>query len=450
MTKLEFPDGFIWGAATSSYQIEGGWDLHGKGESIWDRFTHTPGKIEDGATGEIACNHYNRWRDDIALLKLLGLSSYRFSISWPRILPQGTGSINQAGLDFYSRLVDELLEQDITPNATLYHWDLPQALEDRGGWPDRMIVDAFVDYAEIVSRHLGDRVKMWATLNEPWVVAKMGYEWGIHAPGHRDRLLAVNAAHHLLVAHGQSVPVIRENSPGAAVGIVLNLVPHLPATTSPADRRLARLADGDINRWYLDALAGFGYPADVLNTYDGAFDAVLPGDMATIAEPIDFLGINYYTRILLSAGSSGDDEGSGPVVYPESEITEMGWEVYPPGLFDVLMRAYNHYGFQRLFVCENGAAYADVVADDGRVHDEKRVAYYRQHLQEAHRALTAGVPLEGYFAWSLMDNFEWAYGYTKRFGLIYVDYETQQRILKDSAYYYRDTIAANAVDEFAA
>jgi beta-glucosidase len=447
MSTLKFPEKFIWGAATSSYQIEGAWDLHGKGESIWDRFSNTTGKIEDRSTGQVACDHYVRWQDDVALLKTLGLSSYRFSISWPRILPSGTGKVNQTGLDFYSRLVDELLENNITPNATLYHWDLPQVLEERGGWPSRMIVDIFVEYVDVVTRYLGDRVKMWATINEPWVVAKLGYEFGNHAPGHRDRLMAVNAAHHLLLAHGKAVPVIRENSPQSDVGIVLNLIPYHPATLKPADREVAKLADGDLNRWYLDALAGFGYPSDVLNTYQGEFDGVEEGDMAVIAEPIDFLGINYYTRSIIGTDSSADNNLFFHVLPEESEITEMGWEVFPPGLFDVLMRAYNHYGFQRLYVCENGAAFPDKVSSDGRVHDARRVAYFYEHLQQAHRAISAGVPLEGFYAWSLMDNFEWAHGYTMRFGLVYVDYETQQRILKDSAYYYRQVIKANAVLE---
>lgn len=443
-SEAVFPEDFLWGAATSSYQIEGAWNTHGKGESIWDRFANTPGKIEDGTNGNIACDHYVRWRDDIALLSSLGLASYRFSICWPRILPNGTGAVNQAGLDFYSRLVDELVEQGIAPNVTLYHWDLPQVLEDRGGWPDRMIVEAFVEYADIVSRCLGDRVKMWATINEPWVIAKLGYEWGVHAPGHRDRMLAVNAAHHLLLAHGKAVPVIHENSPDASVGIVLNLSPQVPATSSPADRNAARLADGDFNRWYLDALAGFGYPADVLSTYGGAFDGVKPGDMATIANSVDFLGINYYTRSIISAGSGVGDRGFAQVAEPQSEVTEMGWEVYPPGLYDVLVRTYNHYGFQHLYVCENGAAYADVVSDDGHVHDMKRVEYFHKHLLQAHRAISVGVPLKGYYAWSLMDNFEWAFGYSKRFGLVYVDFESQQRILKNSAHYYRDVISANS------
>ncbi len=443
--RAEFPEGFLWGAATSSYQIEGAWDLHGKGESIWDRFVNTPGKIEDGSTGAVACDHYGHWRDDVALLSDMGLTSYRFSIAWPRILPAGTGTVNQAGLDFYSRLVDELLENGIAPNVTLYHWDLPQLLEDQGGWPDRMIVDAYVEYARVISRHLGDRVKMWATLNEPWVSATMGYEWGVHAPGRQDRTAAVYAAHHLLLAHGRAVPVIRENSPDASVGIVLNLVPQVPATQSAGDRNAARLADGLLNRWYLDALAGFGYPDDILSSYDGAFDGVQPGDMTAIAEPIDFLGVNYYSRSIVSTDSGSADHGFSLLNSAQPEVTEMGWEVYPSGLFDVLMRTYNHYGFQRLYICENGAAFADVVADDGHVHDEGRISYFYRHLLEAHRAIAAGIPLQGYYAWSLMDNFEWAYGYTKRFGLTYVDYGSQRRILKDSAYYYRDVVGANEV-----
>lgn len=444
-TDMIFPSNFLWGAATSSYQIEGAWDSHGKGESIWDRFANTPGKIFDGTSGADACDHYARWQDDIALLVSLGLESYRFSIAWPRILPEGTGAVNQAGLDFYSRLVDKLLEAGIVPHATLYHWDLPQVLQDRGGWPERMIVDAFVNYADIVSSHLGDRVKMWATINEPWVVAKLGHEWGVHAPGHTDRLLAVNAAHHTLVAHGKAVPVIRANSPDAAVGIVLNLIPQMPATMNPTDKEAARMVDGDINRWYLDALAGFGYPDDVRQTYAGRFNAVKAGDMETIAEPIDFLGINYYTRSVVSAASSSEHTEYENLAEPGSDITEMGWEVYPSGLYDVLMRVHFHYGFQHLYVTENGAAYVDTFAGDGRVHDQKRIDYYYEHLKQAHRAIAAGVPLDGYYAWSLLDNFEWSHGYTKRFGLIYVDYDTQKRTLKDSAYYYRDVVAKNAV-----
>ena len=444
-TALRFPEDFLWGAATSSFQVEGSWDAHGKGESIWDRFARLPGKIADGSHGETACNHYVIWRDDIELMKKLGLQTYRFSISWPRILPDGRGRINQKGLDFYSELVDELLEAGIAPNATLYHWDLPQVLQDQGGWPTRDIVEAFVEYADIVSRRLGDRVRFWATINEPWVIAKLGYEWGIHAPGHKDRALAVNAAHHLLLAHGSSLPVIRRNSPGASVGIVLNLMHQTPATAHPDDLKATRQFDGDFNRWFLDPLAGFGYPADVLTTYDGFLDTVQPGDMEIIAEPIDFLGINYYTRAVIRADSDDPAPESESVPSPGAEFTEMGWEVYPQGLYDVLMRVHFHYGFPSLYITENGAAFVDIVSEDGRVHDERRVAYLYEHLKQARRAIQAGVALHGYYAWSLLDNFEWTFGYTKRFGLIYVDFDSQERILKDSAFFYQKVIEQNGV-----
>jgi beta-glucosidase len=442
-TSANFPEGFLWGAATSSYQIEGAWQADGKGESIWDRFAHTPGKIEDATTGDVANDHYERWEADIDLMAQLGLQSYRFSISWPRILPDGRGLVNQAGLDFYSRLVDGLLEAGIAPNATLYHWDLPQALQDAGGWPERGIVDAFVEYADVVTRHLGDRVPMWATFNEPWVIAILGYEIGIHAPGHHSQADAVRAAHHLLLAHGRSLPIIRANSPAADVGIVLNLGPQVPASNSPADIKAARLSDGTLNRWFLDPLAGFGYPNDVAAHYGDALDVVQPGDMEAMAAPIDFLGVNYYMRGIVRAADEPDN--TPQTVFVGDEKTDMDWEVYPQGLSDMLLRLHTAYRFPALYVTENGAAYKDQVAEDGAIHDEERISYYRRHLLEAARAIALGVPLRGYFAWSLMDNFEWAYGLSKRFGLVYVDFDTQARILKDSAYWYGDVIASNEV-----
>jgi beta-glucosidase len=373
----------------------------------------------------------------------LGLQSYRFSISWPRILPDGRGLVNQAGLDFYSRLVDGLLEAGIAPNATLYHWDLPQALQDAGGWPERGIVDAFVEYADVVTRHLGDRVPMWATFNEPWVIAILGYEIGIHEPGHHSQADAVRAAHHLLLAHGRSLPIIRANSPAADVGIVLNLGPQVPASNSPADIKAARLSDGTLNRWFLDPLAGFGYPNDVAAHYGDALDVVQPGDMEAMAAPIDFLGVNYYMRGIVRAPDEPDN--APQTVFVGDEKTDMDWEVYPQGLSDMLLRLHTAYRFPALYVTENGAAYKDQVAEDGAIHDEERISYYRRHLLEAARAIALGVPLRGYFAWSLMDNFEWAYGLSKRFGLVYVDFDTQARILKDSAYWYGDVIASNEV-----
>ncbi len=440
---ITFPLGFKWGTATSSYQIEGAWDLDGKGESIWDRFTHTHGNIEDGSTGDVACDHYNLWPNDVKLMSDLGIQSYRFSISWPRLLPLGRGRANQAGLDFYSRLVDGLLQNGIEPHITLYHWDLPQPLEDEGGWRTRGAVEAFVEYADLVSSNLGDRVKMWGTLNEPYVSAMAGHRDGVHAPGLQDRSFAFNAAHHLLLAHGRAVPIIRANSPGAEIGIVLNLWPMMPASQSRADLDQARLADGETNRWYLDALSGRGYPADIMATLDDSFDVVFPGDMEIIAEPIDFLGINYYSRSVIRAADSIAPKNDPQTLFPGEEYTEMGWEVYPTGLYNTLLRVHNHYGFPAFYITENGAAIDDRVDQDGQIHDRRRISYFQRHLEAAQRAISAGVPLQGFYLWSFLDNFEWGFGYTKRFGMVYVDYETQRRTLKDSALWYRTVIAQN-------
>lgn len=440
MTKLNFPHDFLWGTATSSYQIEGAWQADGKGESIWDRFSHTAGKIQDKTNGDIACDHYNRWPQDIELMREMGINSYRFSLSWPRILPQGRGQINQVGLDFYSRLVDGLLAADIKPNLTLYHWDLPQVLQDQGGWPQRDSVDAFLEYTEAVVRTLGDRVKMWSTFNEPFVSAFLGYWWGEHAPGITDKNQALAAAHHHLLAHGKAVPIIRAFSPGAEVGIVLNMGPQMAATDSRIDREAARRADGLVNRWFLDPIAGRGYPADLVAEDGGVLPFERDGDMQTIAEPIDFLGINYYTRRLVHIAESGEMVDHK---LPDSDYTEMGWEVYPQGLYATLARVHFAYDFPALYVTENGAAFADVVDADGSIHDTSRVAFLQSHFAAASRAIKAGVPLKGYYVWSFMDNFEWALGYSKRFGLIHVDYETQKRTLKDSALWYQDFIADN-------
>jgi beta-glucosidase len=444
-TTLSFPPDFMWGAATASYQVEGAWNEDGKGESIWDRFAHTPGKVANGDTGDVACDHYHRWPEDVALMKELGLKAYRFSISWPRVLPDGRGQVNPAGLDFYSRLVDGLLEAGIMPLVTLYHWDLPQALQDQGGWPARPCAEALVEYADVVSRRLGDRVKFWATFNEPHVSAFVGYQWGSHAPGHTDLDEALAAAHHHLLAHGWALPVIRGNSPDAQVGIVLNLIPTVAASPSAADRLAAWRVDGAINRWFLDPLAARGYPADVVQHFGRAMDFVQAGDMETIATPVDFLGVNYYTRIITRSDEIPDEENAPRTVSRGPEQTEMDWEVYPQGLYDVLGRVHFDYNFPALCITENGAAYPDQVGPEGQVEDPLRLAYYRRHLVQAARAIAAGVPLRGYFAWSLLDNFEWAHGYAKRFGLVYVDYETQRRIPKASARWYSRVIAANAV-----
>ena len=447
MAFLQFPPDFVWGTATASYQLEGAWNADGKGESIWDRFAHTPGKIEDGSNGDVACEHYTRFPQDIALMKSLGMKAYRFSIGWPRILPEGRGRLNVAGIDFYSRLVDRLLEAGITPYATLYHWDLPQALDDQGGWPARATAEAFAEYADIVSRAMGDRVKHWITLNEPWCISLLGHQIGGHAPGRQDWPAALRAAHHVLLAHGLAVPILRRNSPGAEVAITLNFTHADPASPSPEDYHAARLYDGYFQRWFLDPVYGRGYPADMVDAYTQAgylpqgLDFVQPGDMETIAAPTDFLGVNYYTRAVLRA------DGNVPPGEAEElktrERTDMGWEIYPEGLYMLLCRLHFEYRIPKIVITENGASYGDGPDASGRVADARRTEYLKQHFAAAHRAVQAGVPLAGYFIWSLMDNFEWAEGYRQRFGIVFVDYATQQRIPKESAYWVRDVIDNN-------
>lgn len=441
--SIRFPAGFVWGAATASYQIEGAWREDGKGESIWDRFSHTPGKVDNGDTGDVAADHYHRWQSDIELMADLGLKAYRFSIGWPRILPQGYGKVEPRGLDFYSRLVDGLLAKGIEPWATLYHWDLPQALQDRGGWTARDTAMAFTDYAEVVVRGLGDRVKHWMTLNEPWVSAILGYYVGEHAPGHKDIGEAAAATHHLLLGHGLAVPVIRRDSPGAEVGIVLNYSPSHPASDREEDVMAAHVADAAVQRMYLDPLAGRPYPQEVVEAQQLSMDMIEPGDMGVIKTPVDFLGLNNYTRQVVRRGQEFEIDATDGA----AERTEMGWEVYPEGIYEMLMRVTREYPFKALYVTENGAAFADQVGPSGKVDDPRRVDYLRRYLTQAARAVADGAPLRGYFVWSLMDNFEWAYGYSKRFGLVYVDYETQARILKTSAHWYSRVIAENAIKD---
>ncbi len=440
---VRFPDGFVWGAATASYQIEGAWREDGKGESIWDRFSHTPGKIEDGTTGDVADDHYHRWQSDIQLMADLGLKAYRFSISWPRVLPQGRGKVEPRGLDFYSRLVDGLLAKGIVPWATLYHWDLPQALQDRGGWPARDTAKAFADYAEVVARALGDRVQHWMTLNEPFVAAVLGYYVGIHAPGHKDPAEAAAATHHLLLGHGLAVPVLRRDSPGAQVGIVLNYSPTHPASDREEDIQAAHINDALVQRMYLDPLAGRSYPQEVIDAQQLSMEMVEPGDMETIKTPIDFLGLNNYSRDVVKHGA---DFGFQPVE-DKTERTEMGWEVYPEGIYEMLMRVTREYPFKTLYITENGAAFADEVGPDGQVNDTRRVSFLKRYLTQTARAIADGAPLRGYFVWSFLDNFEWAYGFSKRFGIVYVDYETQKRIPKASAAWYSRVIAENGILE---
>ena len=451
MARIQFPADFVWGTATASYQIEGAWREDGKGESIWDRFSHTPGRIKDGSTGDLTCNSYHLWKEDIALIKSLGTQAYRFSIAWPRVFPEGRGTLNPVGVDYYNRLVDGLLEAGITPYPTLYHWDLPQILQDKGGWPARATAESFVEYADVVSRALGDRVKNWITINEPWCVSLLGYALGGHAPGLQDGYQALRAAHHVLLAHGMAVPVLRRNSPGAEVGITLNFTQSEPGTSAPEDYQAARIYDGFFNRWFLDPVTGRHYPADMVEHYSKydflphGLDFVRPGDMDTIAVATDFLGVNYYTREVLKGGN-GSVLPQADHAHATLPRTDIGWEVYPQGLYNLLCRLHFDYQIPKLIITENGVSFGDEPDATGKINDTRRLDYVRDHFAAAYRAMQAGVPLAGYFVWSLMDNFEWAEGFAQRFGLVWVDFETQQRTPKASALWYRDVIASGGFD----
>ncbi len=449
MAKLIFPDHFTWGAATSSYQIEGAPAADGKGESIWDRFTHTPGNIWNGENGDLACNHYHLYPDDVQLMADLGLQSYRFSISWPRIFPAGGGKPNQKGMDFYRRLVDLLLQHGIKPAVTLYHWDLPQALQDNGGWANRDTARYFEHYAAYVFENLDLPVDLWVTLNEPWVSAFLGHALGVHAPGENDFSKALRVSHHLLLAHGLAVRSFRESGrKNEPIGITLNLAPVHPASDSDADKNQARRADGFMNRWFLDPVFTGTYPRDMVEIFSRSFEmpVIIEEDGAIISSPVDFLGVNNYTRIVVRAGSSDDDFMGSPVNPPDAEYTEMGWEIYPQGIYELLIRLHNEYQPPKLYITENGAAFADEVNEFGEINDSQRIDYLQAYIREAWNALQEGVPLEGYYAWSLLDNFEWSFGYSRRFGLVYVDFSTLQRIPKNSAYWYRDLISRNGLE----
>lgn len=433
-----FPDRFVWGAATSSFQIEGAADADGKSASIWDHFCEQPGRIADGSNGLVACDHYHRSADDVRLMADLGLTAYRFSVAWPRVVPTGDGAVNPDGLDFYDRLVDQLLAAGIAPYPTLYHWDLPQVLEDRGGWPERATAEAFADYAAAVVRRLGDRVDHWTTINEPYVIATLGYLTGEHAPGRRDLPAAIAASHHILVAHGLAARAIREIAPHAEVGITVNFTPVTPVGDSPHALDRQRVVDEWENRWYTDALAGRGYPEYTCERLAWDRSEILPGDMDLIAAPIDFLGVNFYTRKFVAAieGECG----------PRGDETAMGWEIHPPALGSLLRSLHDDYGFPRLLITENGAAMPDLDRTaEGRVADLDRIRYVHDHLEQVLQAIDAGVPVDGYFAWSLLDNFEWAHGYGPKFGLVAVDPDTLVRTPKSSALWYSDVIRSGAL-----
>ncbi len=425
-----FPEAFVWGVATSSFQIEGAPAADGKGLSIWDSFCSNPGAIADGRNGDVACEHYYRLESDLDLIANLGVDAYRFSVSWPRVRPGGTGDWNEAGLSFYERLVDGLIKRGIKPYLSLNHWDLPQELQDKGGWSNRETVHLFVEYAVGMARRLGNRVAAITTHNEPWVIAVLGHETGIFAPGIKDRAIATQVSHHLLLSHGLAITAMRAIGCTSKLGIVLNLSPMHPATDSDADRALAHLEDGKLLRWYMDALFKGDYPADVLLHLGRDRPKIEPGDLQAISVDMDFLGVNYYSRSVISAEGPWDVHNGG------REITDMGWEVYPEGLTELLVRMHKDYAVPPLYVTENGGAFKDAMID-GCVNDSTRTDFIARHIGAVADAMRQGVQMEGYMVWSLMDNFEWASGYEKRFGIVHVDYATQQRTLKSSALWYR-------------
>ncbi|MEV4007770.1 GH1 family beta-glucosidase [Actinomadura sp. NPDC049753] len=435
------PD-FAWGAATSAYQVEGAVAEDGRAPSIWDSFCRVPGAIAGGDTGDVACDHYHRWPADLALMAELGLRAYRFSIAWPRVLPAGGGPVNAAGLAFYDRLVDALLAAGIEPHPTLYHWDLPQELQDRGGWPSRDTAERFAEYASVVAAALGDRVTSWATLNEPVCAAWIGHLEGAMAPGVADIRAAVPAAYHLLLAHGLGVQAVRAAAPGARVGVVNLLTDCEPGGEGERDAAAARREDGHHNRWWLDPIHGRGLPADMIEVY-GVEPPVRPGDLEAIAAPLDWLGVNYYRRSVTVDDPGGPPPRTRQITPPGTPRTGMDWEIHPDRLAKVLVRVTEDYAPRSVMVTENGAAYADTVTPGGAVHDAERTAYLEAHLSACAAAIRAGVPLDGYFAWSLLDNFEWAYGYAQRFGLVHVDFATQERRVKDSGRRYAEIIRAH-------
>jgi beta-glucosidase len=443
--QTAFPADFLWGAATAAYQIEGSPLADGAGPSIWHRFSHTPGHTLNGDTGDVACDHYNRYESDIGLMSEIGLKAYRLSIAWSRVFPEGKGRINPAGLDFYSRLIDKLLESEIIPNVTLYHWDLPAALDDRGGWLNPDIASWFGDYATAVFDRLADRVPMWSTINEPLVVMDGGYMHGNLAPGHRNMYEAPIVTHNLLRAHGTGVQAFRaRNAANSRIGLVVNLEPRYPASDSPEDLAATARADAYGNRQYLDPLLLGTYPEELREIFGEAWVEWPDADMKLIREPVDFLGVNYYSRSVIRHDSDKPPIDVSAEPQTKELHTEMGWEVFPSGLTRILTWIKSRYGDIPLYITENGSAFTDPPTPiEGRVSDPLRVEYLRLHLIAARDAIRQGVQLRGYFAWSLLDNFEWSYGYTKRFGIVHVDYETQTRTIKDSGRFYSTVIRTN-------
>jgi len=432
---IKLPKGFYLGTASAAYQIEGATTQDGRGPSIWDQYVTVPGAIDNDDTGDVACDHYNRWREDVGIMESLGLNAYRFSICWSRVIPRGRGKVNEKGLEFYSKLVDGLLESNITPFVTLNHFDLPQKLqEEGGGWLRREVINDFKEYTDVVTQKLGDRVKHWTTFNEPWELAWQGYHTGEDAPGLRLGVdAALEASHNVYLSHGEAVQVIRDNVPDAEVGIVIHLNHVEPATQNPNDIAASKRWEGCQNRWYLDPIYRGEYPEDMMELYGKLLPEIQAGDMETMQQPLDYLGLNMYRRSVVKDGSD-----LAPVnikrISPPGEYSDMGWEVYPKGLYDIIKWTDSNYPIKKMYVTENGAAFNDTVTPDGRCHDTRRANYLREHIRQTLKAREEGVNLHGYFAWSTMDNFEWAYGYRMRFGVIHIDFETQKRTVKDSGY----------------
>ncbi|MEI6601299.1 MAG: GH1 family beta-glucosidase [Comamonadaceae bacterium] len=438
LKRSDFAADFRWGCSTSSYQIEGAVQEDGRGESIWDRFCATPGRIRDASSGAVACDHYRRWPQDLDMAASLGTNAYRFSIAWPRIFPGGRGRVpNQKGLDFYARLVDGMLERGLEPWGTLYHWDLPQALQDQGGWAHRDTIAAFVEYTDVVSRHLGDRIKHWITHNEPWCTAFIGNYEGAHAPGLKNFQTALQVCHNVMVSHGLAIPVIRRNVAAAEVGAALSLHPLYPASDSARDVAATLRHDGLRNRWFLDPLHGRGYPPDIWDLLGDKAPVVQQGDLQVIATPTDFLGVNYYFPEVVADAPGQGVMATRVVESPNVERTAFGWEVSPDGMVALLSRVARDYQPAVIYLTENGSSYEDVVLPNGEIDDGERRRYLERHLLALREIVAKGIPIKGYFAWSLLDNFEWAEGYIRRFGLTHVDFDTQQRRLKLSGKWYR-------------
>jgi beta-glucosidase len=443
---MAFPKDFLWGSATSSYQIEGAALQDGRSECIWTRFCNTPGKVHGGNTGDVACDHYHLFKDDVKLMQDMGLHAYRFSTAWPRILPQGTGKVNEKGLAFYDQLVDTLLAANIEPYLTLYHWDLPQVLQDKGGWENPEIIDWFVEYTDVLTKRLGDRVTNWITHNEPWVFTFVGYAFGAHAPGLTDNAAAYRAAHNALLSHGKAVPIIRQNVPNAKVGITIAIPEFQPETDSAEDAAAVERQRDFHPRWFLDPLFKGTYPAELAAMVSQMDDVNLDGIEQAKVE-MDFLGVNHYSRFIIKHDESNPPGNMSHVTIPDVERTTMDWEVYPQGMYNVLKQTYADYAPKEIYITENGAAFVDPAPENGVVDDPKRTSYLREYFKMAQKAIEDGVPLKGYFVWSFLDNFEWAHGYTQRFGIINVDFETLKRTPKASANWYKKVIAANAVIE---